>query len=148
MALPQITITEAALVADPELRYANNGNSVTNFRVACNSRRKNPQTDQWEDGDTTFLSVSAFGGLGENVAARFKKGQRVNITGQLKQREYEKDGQRRTVYEVTANSVAEPVSRFNDDNSVGQPQQPAQQGFQQAQNNMQNTFGSMEQAPF
>ena len=148
MALPQITITEATLVADPELRYANNGNSVTNFRVASNSRRKNQQTGQWEDGDTTFLSVSAFGGLGENVAARFKKGQRVNIAGQLKQREYEKDGQKRTVYEVTANSVAEPVSRFNDNDSGGQPQQPAQQGFQQAQNNMQSTFGSMEQAPF
>ena len=145
MALPQITITEATLVADPELRYANNGNSVTNFRVASNSRRKNPQTDQWEDGDTTFLSVSAFGGLGENVAARFKKGQRVNITGQLKQREYEKDGQKRTVYEVTANSVAEPVSRFNDN---GGQQPPAQQGFQQAQNNIQNAFGSMEEPPF
>ena len=145
MALPQITITEATLVADPELRYANNGNSVTNFRVASNSRRKNPQTDQWEDGDTTFLSVSAFGGLGENVAARFKKGQRVNITGQLKQREYEKDGQRRTVYEVTASSVAEPVSRFNDN---GSQQPPAQQGFQQAQNNVQSTFGSMEEPPF
>ena len=46
MALPQITITEATLVADPELRYANNGNSVANFRVACNSRRKNQQTGQ------------------------------------------------------------------------------------------------------
>ena len=147
MALPQITITEATLVADPELRYANNGNSVTNFRVASNSRRKNQQTGQWEDGDTTFLTVSAFGGLGENVAARFKKGQRVNISGQLKQREYEKDGQKRTVYEVTANSVAEPVSRFNDNNSSGQ-QPPAQQGFQQAQNNIQSSFGSMEQAPF
>ena len=146
MALPQITITEATLVADPELRYANNGNSVANFRVACNSRRKNPQTDQWEDGDTTFLSVSAFGGLAENVASRFKKGSKVNIAGQLKQREYEKDGQRRTVYEVTANSVAEPVSRFNDNG--GSQQQPAQQGFQQAQNNIQGSFGSMEQAPF
>lgn len=147
MALPQITITEATLVADPELRYANNGNSVTNFRVASNSRRKNPQTDQWENGDTTFLTVSAFGGLGENVANRFKKGSKVNVAGQLKQREYEKDGQKRTVYEVTANSVAEPVSRFND-GSTGGSQQPAQQGFQQAQNNVQNAFGSMEQAPF
>ena len=113
MALPQITITEATLVADPELRYANNGNSVTNFRVASNSRRKNQQTGQWENGDTTFLTVSAFGGLGENVASRFKKGSKVNIAGQLKQREYEKDGQKRTVYEVTANSVAEPVSRLD-----------------------------------
>ena len=145
MALPQIAITEATLVADPELRYANNGNSVTNFRVASNSRRKNQQTGQWEDGDTTFLTVSAFGGLGENVASRFKKGSKVNIAGQLKQREYEKDGQKRTVYEVTANSVAEPVSRFNDNDSQ---QQPAQQGFQQAQNNMQSTFGSMEEPPF
>ena len=145
MALPQITITEATLVADPELRYANNGNSVTNFRVASNSRRKNQQTGQWEDGDTTFLTVSAFGGLGENVASRFKKGSKVNIAGQLKQREYEKDGQRRTVYEVTANSVAEPVSRFNDN---GGSQQQPQQGFQQAQNNIQGSFGSMEQAPF
>ena len=145
MALPQITITEATLVADPELRYANNGNSVTNFRVASNSRRKNQQTGQWENGDTTFLTVSAFGGLGENVASRFKKGSKVNIAGQLKQREYEKDGQKRTVYEVTANSVAEPVSRFNDNDSQ---QQPAQQGFQQAQNNMQSTFGSMEEPPF
>ena len=147
MALPQITITEATLVADPELRYTNNGTAVANFRVASNSRRKNQQTGQWEDGDTTFLSVSAFGGLGENVASRFKKGSKVNVAGQLKQRDYEKDGQRRTVYEVTANSVAEPVSRFNDNNSSGQ-QQPAQQGFQQAQNNVQNAFGSMEQAPF
>ena len=145
MALPQITITEATLVADPELRYANNGNSVTNFRVASNSRRKNQQTGQWEDGDTTFLTVSAFGGLGENVASRFKKGSKVNIAGQLKQREYEKDGQKRTVYEVTANSVAEPVSRFNDNDSQ---QQPAQQGFQQAQNNIQSSFGSMEEPPF
>src|SRR5699024_9548569 len=136
MALPQITITEATLVADPELRYTGNGTAVASFRVASNSRRKNQQTGQWEDGDTTFLSVSAWEGLGENIAAEFKKGERITITGQLKQREYEKDGQRRTVYEVTANNASSPVSRFNDN---GGSQQPAQQGFQQAQNNMQNT---------
>ena len=145
MALPQITITEATLVADPELRYANNGNSVTNFRVACNSRRKNQQTGQWEDGDTTFLSVSAWGGLGENLAADFKKGQKITVTGQLKQRDYEKDGVKRTAYEVVASEAAAPVSRFNDN---GGSQKQPQQGFQQAQNNMQSTFGSMEQAPF
>ena len=147
MALPQITITEATLVADPELRYTNNGTAVANFRVASNSRRKNQQTGQWEDGDTTFLSVSAWGARGENVSSQFSKGNKINVVGDLKQREYEKDGQRRTVYEVTANSVAEPVSRFNDNNSSGQ-QPPAQQGFQQAQNNIQSSFGSMEQAPF
>lgn len=145
MALPQITITEATLVADPELRYTNNGTAVASFRVASNSRRKNQQTGQWEDGDTTFLSVSAFGGLGENIAAEFKKGEKITVTGQLKQRDYEKDGQKRTAYEVAANNAAFPVSRFNDNSSS---QQPAQQGFQQAQNNAQSTFGSMEEPPF
>lgn len=151
MALPQITITEATLVADPELRYTNNGTAVANFRVACNSRRKNQQTGQWEDGDTTFLSVSAWGARGENVSSQFSKGNKINIVGDLKQREYEKDGQRRTVYEVEVSDskrehgVAAPVSRFNDNDSQ---QRPAQQGFQQAQNNVQSAFGSMEQAPF
>ena len=148
MALPKITITEATLVADPEIRYTGNGTAVASFRVASNSRRKNQQTGQWEDGDTTFLSVSAWEGLGENIAADFKKGQKITVTGQLKQRDYEKDGVKRTVYEVVASEAAAPVSRFNDNNSGGQPQQPAQQGFQQAQNNVQSAFGSMEQAPF
>ena len=145
MALPKITITEATLVADPEIRYTGNGTAVASFRVASNSRRKNQQTGQWEDGDTTFLSVSAWEGLGENIAADFKKGQKIAVTGQLKQREYEKDGVKRTAYEVVASEAAAPVSRFNDN---GSQQQPAQQGFQQAQNNIQSSFGSMEQAPF
>ena len=143
MALPKITITEATLVADPEIRYTGNGTAVASFRVASNSRRKNQQTGQWEDGDTTFLSVSAWEGLGENIAADFKKGQKITVTGQLKQRDYEKDGVKRTAYEVVASEAAAPVSRFNDNG-----QQPAQQGFQQAQNNIQSSFGSMEQAPF
>ena len=153
MALPQIIITEATLVADPEIRYTPNGTAVASFRVASNSRRKNQQTGQWEDGDTTFLSVSAWGARGENVSSQFSKGNKINVVGDLKQREYEKDGQRRTVYEVEVSDskrehgVAAPVSRFNDNNSSGQ-QQPAQQGFQQAQNNIQGSFGSMEQAPF
>ena len=153
MALPQIIITEATLVADPEIRYTPNGTAVASFRVASNSRRKNQQTGQWEDGDTTFLSVSAWGARGENVSSQFSKGNKINVVGDLKQRQYEKDGQRRTVYEVEVSDskrehgIAAPVSRFNDNNSSGQ-QQPAQQGFQQAQNNIQGSFGSMEQAPF
>ena len=70
---------------------------------------------------------------------------KITVTGQLKQRDYEKDGVKRTAYEVVASEAAAPVSRFNDN---GGSQKQPQQGFQQAQNNMQSTFGSMEQAPF
>ena len=112
MALPNITITNGTLVADPETRDAN-GKAVVSFRVATNSRRKNQQ-GEWENADSTFLNVTAWEGLGENVAAQFSKGDKVNVTGRLKQRDVEKDGQKRTFYDVTADEVAAPVSRFND----------------------------------
>lgn len=145
MALPQITITEGTLVADPELRYGQSGTAMVNFRVASNSRRKNEQTGQWEDGDTTFLSVSAFRGLAENIASQFGKGDKVTVTGQLKQREYEKDGQKRTVYEVNAQSVSKPVSRFNDSEGSGGAQGQPQSRFS---SQPQGGFDINEAAPF
>ena len=50
MALPDITIKGATVVADPELRYTPQGAAVANFRVASNSRRFNKNTRDWEDG--------------------------------------------------------------------------------------------------
>lgn len=144
MALPTITITEGTLVADPELRYGQSGTAVVNFRVASNSRRKNDQTGQWEDGDTTFLTVSAFRGLAENIASEFGKGNKITVTGQLKQREYEKDGQKRTVYEVNAQSVSKPVSRFNDSDAP----QGGGNGSYGAQSQSQSGFGGQPQGGF
>lgn len=147
MALPQITITEGTLVADPELRYASNGTAMVNFRVASNSRRKNEQTGQWEDGDTTFLSISAFRGLAENIAREFGKGNKITITGKLKQRDVERDGQKRTYYDVNAESVSRPVPRFNDSEGSGGTQGQPQSGFSsQPQGN--GGFNINEAAPF
>lgn len=101
MALPNITIDGGTVVADPELRFTPSGAAVANFRVASNSRRYNKDTNQWEDGDTTFLTCNLWGDAAQNVADTLQKGMRVNLTGKLKQRQYQtKDGQDRTVYEV------------------------------------------------
>lgn len=140
MTLPRITAT-GNLVADPDIKFLPQGTAVTNFRIACGSRRKNPQTQEWEDGDTTFLTINAWKGLAENVASQFSKGQKITIEGRLKQREYQtKEGEKRTVFEVEADEVSAPVSKFNDDgqksgNGGWQNQQP-QGGF------------SNEEAPF
>lgn len=144
MALPTIIITEATLVADPELRYGQSGTAVVNFRVASNSRRKNESTGQWEDGDTTFLSVSAFRGLAENITSQFGKGDKISVEGRLKQRDVEKDGQKRTYYGVDAQSVSKPVSRFNDSDS---PQGGGNGGYG-AQNQPQGGFGGQSQGGF
>ena len=121
MALPIVTIENGTLVADVELRFTPTGKAVCNFRVASNSRRKNQQTGEWENGDSTFLTVNAWEGLAENVANTFQKGSKVNVKGFLKQREYEKDGQKRTVFEVEALDIAVPVSRFVDGPQQEQP---------------------------
>lgn len=106
MALPNITVEGGTIVAPPELRFIPNGAAVVNFRVACNSRKFNKNTREWEDGDTTFLTCNLWGTPAENVAETLDKGMRVNVTGRLKQRQYQtKDGQDRTVYEVEVHEV-------------------------------------------
>lgn len=142
MALPNITAT-GNIVADPELRFFNDGNAVVNFRIACNGRKKNRETGQWENGETTFLTCSAFNGLAENIAQQFGKGKKIAVAGQLKQREYEKDGQKRTVFEVTVNEASEPVAKFN--NNDGPQEQ--QGGFSEAQGNV-NSVMNNDAPPF
>ena len=106
MALPNITIDGATLVEDPELRFTPSGRAVANFRTAANSRRYNKDTNQWEDCGTTFLTCNLWGDAAQNVADTLTKGMRVNVTGQLTQREYEtREGEKRTVYEVNVREV-------------------------------------------
>ena len=53
---------------DPELRYTNGGMQVAGFGVAINQRRRNNDTGQWEDGETSYFDVTCFRELAENVA--------------------------------------------------------------------------------
>lgn len=99
-----ITIT-GNLVADPELKYTNSGQAVANMRVC--STEKVYRNGNWEDGDQLFLNVTAWKQLAENAAESLRKGSRVTVAGNLKQRSYEnRDGERRTFYEVQAEEVS------------------------------------------
>lgn len=115
MNLPFIAF-EGNLVADPELRFTPSGDAVANFRVACSDRKK--QDDEWVDGDSTFLTVSCWKKVAENVAESVAKGTKVVVTGKLVQRSYETNsGEKRTVYEVRADTVSVSLR-----NTVAQPQ--------------------------
>src|SRR5699024_11018138 len=107
MSLPAITAT-ATLAADPEPKLSPDATSVANSRIACRARKTNRETGQWEDAGTTWLTCVARDGLAENIVTKFSKGQKIFVKGQLKQREYEKDGQKRTVFEVNVFEAAEP----------------------------------------
>ena len=79
MPLPNI-VAHGVLGADPELKYANNGNAYTRLRIACTERRKG-QDGQWYDAGTTWLDVTIFGAQAEPAAAELTKGTRVLVTG-------------------------------------------------------------------
>jgi single-strand DNA-binding protein len=77
------------LTRDPETRTFQNGGKVAKFGFAVGSRRKNPQTGQWEDGDTMFIDCEAFnrgefGHLADRVEQYLRKGNQVFLEGRLK----------------------------------------------------------------
>lgn len=89
------------LVDDPELRFTPAGAAVAKFRLASTPRTFDKQTNQWQDGESLFLSCSVWRQAAENVAESLQKGMRVIVQGRLKQRSYEdRESVKRTVYEL------------------------------------------------
>jgi single-strand DNA-binding protein len=78
----------------------------TNFDVAVNSRRYNDEAKEWEDGETVFHRVSAFGKLAENIQSSLKKGDPVVVVGDLEFHDYtDKDGNTREGRQIIAGVV-------------------------------------------
>lgn len=86
------------LVRDPEVRATTSGNTVMNFSLAVNERERNAQ-GEYEDVPSYFDMVM-FGNRAEAVSRFISKGSKVAVRGHLKQRRWEKDGQRRSKVEV------------------------------------------------
>ncbi len=94
------------LVDDPELRFTPAGAPVARFRIASTPRTFDRQTNEWNDGESLFLTCSAWRALGENVAASLSRGTRVIVQGRLKQRTYEdREGAKRTVFELDVEDI-------------------------------------------
>ena len=103
------TTATATTVADAELRFLQAGKAICRLRVASNDRKYNRDANQWEDGDATFIDVTVFGAKAE-ACAEIRKGTLVMIVGKLKSRDWEdKQGQKRTSYEILADEVATVV---------------------------------------
>lgn len=128
---------------DPELKFTNTGKPVVNFLVMDTKRKKDPNTDQWVDGDTLFMNCTAWDRLAENIGATFQKGMRVIVTGELVPRSWEdQEGKTQTRVELQVKeagvslsfATAQVTKTTNGGNGGGyqQPQQP-QQAYQQPQ---------------
>ena len=85
---------------DCEVRYLPSGGAVLTVNVANNQGFGDKQT-------TMFIRVALFGKRAEgNLKDYLLKGQQVNISGELKQTEYQaKDGTTKTSLELNANII-------------------------------------------
>jgi single-strand DNA-binding protein len=82
------------------------------FTVASTPRTFDRQANEWKDGDALFLRSSAWGDLGEHVAASLTKGSRVIVQGRLRQRSYQtKEGEQRTSIELEVDEIG-PSLRY------------------------------------
>ena len=106
--LPEVTVA-GTLTDDPKLRFTQSGIAVANFTVAANDRRYDQQSGQWTDGDATFLRCTLWRQPAENLVNSVGKGNRVLVTGTLRQRQFEHEGQKRTVLELDVTEVGPSV---------------------------------------
>jgi single-strand DNA-binding protein len=89
------------VVAQPDLRYTQNGKAVANFRLAVDRRGRG-------DGENNadFIPVVAWERTAEICGEFLTKGKLVAIEGRLQTRTYEtKDGQKRSAFDVVADDM-------------------------------------------
>lgn len=103
-----ITVT-GNLTGDPELKFTPSGVACATFTVAANERYQ--QDGQWKDGPTSFMRCNAWRDLAEHVCESLSRGDRVMVSGQLRERSYEvtpagpNDTGKRRVWELNATDV-------------------------------------------
>jgi len=115
------TIIEGHLGKDVEQRYLPSGDAVSNFSVAVTESWKDKTSGEKKE-QTTWYRVNTFGKLAEICGKYLKKGSHVLIIGKMQEREWEKDGVKRTSWELRADSMQMLGSRQSGDESTPKPQ--------------------------
>ena len=111
--MPDNTVTIVGnLTQDPEMRFTPNGVAMAKLSIAVNRRSFNRETNQWEEGETSYFNATCWRQMAENVSESLRKGTRVVVTGRLQQRSWEtSEGEKRSMVEIQVDEVA-PSLRF------------------------------------
>lgn len=131
MSINKVCLT-GNLTRDAELKALPGGTPVLGFGLAVNDRRKNPQTDEWEDYPN-FVDCTMFGARAERLAQYLKKGGKVALEGKLHYSSWEsKDGQKRSKLEVVVSDLEFMSPRDGSQGQQGAAQEPHQRHAAQA----------------
>ena len=124
------------LGAKPEIKYASNGNAISNLSVATSESWTDKSTGQKQER-TEWHRVSLFGKVAEIAGQYLDKGSKVYVEGKLQTRKWQdQNGQDRYTTEVVISGYSgtlQMLDRRDDMNSNA----ASQQAQPQAQNSNQ-----------
>ena len=108
------------LGAKPEVKYASNGNAISNLSVATSESWTDKSTGQKQE-KTEWHRVSLFGKLAEIAGQYLDKGSKVYVEGKLQTRKYtDKDGIERWTTDIVVsgfNGTLQMLDRRDDSSS-------------------------------
>ncbi len=100
------------VATQPVTKSTKTGVTNVSMRVAWTERRRDRATGEWADGNTSYVTVICWRGLGANVGVCVRKGDPIVVKGKLSVRNYDdRHGVPRTAVEVEASSVGHDLSR-------------------------------------
>ena len=90
------------LTRDAELKFTNTGFPIANLSLAVNRRVKKGEV--WQE-EASFFDAVLLGKRAESLAQYLKKGTQLVVQGELQQRRWEQEGQKRSKVEIVVNDV-------------------------------------------
>lgn len=100
------------LTKDPELTFTAAGDARAVFTVASTPRTYDKTSSQWVDGEPMFLECTAWRQPAENITETLSKGDRVIVTGRLRQHHWDTpEGDKRSRICIDVEDVG-PSLRF------------------------------------
>jgi single-strand DNA-binding protein len=97
--------------ADPMLRMTKSGAEVAHVRVACTPRRIDRESGEWQDGQTSYYSVTCWRKLAAAVHASIRKGDPVLVRGRMHTRTWETEGRTVSEVEIVADAMGHDLTR-------------------------------------
>ena len=100
------------VASEPEFSRVGNSIPKLTMKVAWTTRRRESSSGEWVDGNTSFVRVTCWRRLADNLATCLRKGDPVLLRGRLDVRPFTgKDGVRRVSVDVEASHLGHDLSR-------------------------------------
>lgn len=78
---------------DPDLRFTASGQASLDLSIGCTPRRKDRQSEQWEDdGAPLWITCTLWGEEAERLTEVLHQGTKISVSGTLRRRTYERRG--------------------------------------------------------